>query len=71
MIYVLWVDPRVAQAAKEGTTTQPQLLFQGDLKKKIVNLGSNLRLTFWTIAALSISGQAGSSPSQLKCKHTT
>jgi hypothetical protein len=27
--------------------------------KKIVNLGSNLRLTFWEIAALSISGGVG------------
>jgi hypothetical protein len=49
MIYVLWVAERCCQ----GTTTQPRLLYQGDLKK-IVKLGSNLRLTFWAIAALSI-----------------
>lgn len=51
MIYVLWAAERCCQ----GTTTQPRLLFQGQtLKKKFVNLGSNLRLTFWAIAALSI-----------------
>jgi hypothetical protein len=46
MIYVLWGRQALPRDDDTASTA-----LEGDLKKK---LGSNLRLTFWAIAALSI-----------------